>query len=89
MISTLRQRFQPQDRDLGLKARIWASRLRYGSGGGGGVKEEEGIKKTFQNVFFFTKYIVNVYCRRNFTVKMHKTSNYHNFGQQPQRADVL
>ena len=32
----------PQDWDLGLEARIWASRLRYGPGGGGeGCEEEE------------------------------------------------
>ena len=38
--------FGPQDRDLGLKAGIWALRLRYGPGGwgegygGGGVEGE-------------------------------------------------
>ena len=35
----------PQDWDLGLEARIWASRLRYGPGGWreGGTKKEEKI----------------------------------------------
>ena len=33
--------FGPQDRDLGLKAEIWASRLKYGPGGWG----EGGVRR--------------------------------------------
>ena len=35
-IWAMRLGFEPQDWDLGLKAGIWASRLRYGPGGWGG-----------------------------------------------------
>ena len=42
----MRQGFEPQDWDLGLKAGIWASRLRYGPGGWeGGTKKKEKKKK--------------------------------------------
>ena len=37
----MRLGFGPQDWDLGLKAGIWAVRLRYGPGGRGGTEEEE------------------------------------------------
>ena len=42
----MRLGFGPQDWDLGLKARIWASRLRYGPGGwGAGMKKKEEKKE--------------------------------------------
>ena len=41
----MRLGFGPQDWDLGLKAGIWAVRLRYGPGGRGGREEEEEKEK--------------------------------------------
>ena len=43
----MRVGFGPQDWDLGLEARIWASRLRYGPGGWGkgGTKKEKMEEK--------------------------------------------
>ena len=45
----MRVGFGPHGWDLGLKAGIWASRLRYGPGGwvegGGGTKEEKEKEK--------------------------------------------
>ena len=47
----LRLGFGPQDWDLGLKARIWASRLRYGPGGwGAGTKKEEKEEKEKEKI---------------------------------------
>ena len=47
----LRLGFGPQDWDLGLKARIWASRLRYGPVGWGAVtKKEEKEEKEKEKI---------------------------------------
>ena len=46
----MRLGFGPQDWDLGLEAGIWASRLRYGSGGWGEGSAEEEEKKEEENV---------------------------------------
>ena len=46
----MRLGFGPQDWDLGFKAGIWASRLRYGPGGGGGIMEKEEEKEVEEKI---------------------------------------